>query len=33
VQQEHLTGIQELFNDSITVDELLQRMDDAFAEG
>ncbi|MGW9114093.1 ABC transporter substrate-binding protein [Microbacterium sp. NPDC055683] len=33
VQQEHLTGIQELFTDSITVDELLQRMDDAFAEG
>ncbi|WP_350348871.1 extracellular solute-binding protein [Agromyces sp. G08B096] len=33
VQQEHLTGIQELFNDSITVDELLQRMDTAFAEG
>lgn len=32
VQQEHLTGIQELFNDSITVDELLQRMDTAFAD-
>jgi raffinose/stachyose/melibiose transport system substrate-binding protein len=32
VQQEHLTGIQELFNDSITVDELLGRMDAAFAD-
>ncbi|MDR6906386.1 raffinose/stachyose/melibiose transport system substrate-binding protein [Agromyces sp. 3263] len=32
VQQEHLTGIQELFNNSITVDELLQRMDTAFAD-
>jgi raffinose/stachyose/melibiose transport system substrate-binding protein len=32
VQQEHLTGIQELFNDTITVDELLGRMDVAFAD-
>lgn len=33
VQQEHLAGIQELFNDTIDVDELVKRMDDAFAEG
>ncbi|MBO3662239.1 ABC transporter substrate-binding protein [Microbacterium stercoris] len=33
VQQEHLAGIQELFNDTIGVDELLTRMDEAFNEG
>lgn len=32
VQQEHLTGIQELFNGSITVDVLLERMQTAFDE-